>query len=106
MLSTIIVIILGVIHILLSAVLSAFWGTVLIILGIVAVSYRVKGIILLVGIALVVVGVMNVLSTLAYFSGLWLVLGALQIYWGIQEILRYKRVRENPKYAIKKRGKK
>ena len=92
-------IILGVIHLLLAEILSSFWGIMLIVLGIIALVYRVKKIILIVGIALIFAGITNILASLTSISIFWTILGGCQIYWGIQEISRYKRINYNSKRA-------
>lgn len=102
----IIFLVLGVIHIILSGVLSAWWGAMLIVLGILALSYRSKIMIILVGVALILVGVLNISDSILYeINAFWLVFGVLQIIWGVQELIRYKQTKENPKYVIKKESK-
>lgn len=97
----IIFIILGILHWVVPQ-LEASWGIILVTLGIVSLSYRVKAMILVAGIALITVGVLNILTSLFVYSyGFWLFLGFLQIYWGIQETRKYPKVKENPKYNIK-----
>lgn len=102
----IILIVLGIIHIILSGVLSPIWGYLLIIIGIVALIYRVKEIILLVGIVLISVGILNLSSNFIYeINFFWIIIGGLQIYWGITEISKYSKIKENQK-NIKKTKKK
>jgi DMSO/TMAO reductase YedYZ heme-binding membrane subunit len=102
-------IILGVIHFVLSQFLDFTWGFVLVAVGIIALFYRSRKMLLTFGILLIVVGVLN-LSTYAIaleeVSGFWGIFGIIQIIWGIQEINRFRRTRENPKYENKEKIKK
>ena len=82
---------LGVLHIILSSFLSAWWGGLLIILGIISVSYRKRVIILVVGITLIIVGLLNISILIYEVNTFWLILGVFQIIWGIQELKRYSR---------------
>lgn len=97
---------LGILHIILSDFLSIWWGIILIGLGIIAFFYRAKSIIIMVGVALIVVGLLNISTILYETSSFWLILGILQIIWGIQELRRYKGTKQNPKYNIKEIKKK
>lgn len=100
-------IVLGILHLIIPY-LDIFWGILIIVAGISALIYRGKGIILMVGILLVLVGFLNIFSTILDFEsgGLWLIFGGFQIYWGIGEILRYNRTKENPEYVVKNKIKK
>ena len=102
-------IILGVIHFVLSQFLDFTWGFVLIAVGIIALFYRSRKMLLTFGILLIVVGVLNISSyamTLEETSGFWGIFGIIQIVWGIQEINRFRKTKENPKYEIKEKIKK
>lgn len=102
----IIFLVLGVIHIILSGVLSSWWGVMLILLGILVLSYRSKIMIIIVGSALILVGILNISDSILYeIDAFWLVFGVLQIIWGVQELIRYKHTKENPRYIIKKESK-
>ena len=60
------------------------------------------------GILLILVGILNLLNyaiSLGEVSGFWGIFGVFQIIWGIQEINRFRRTKENPKYDIKEKNK-
>lgn len=102
-------IILGVIHFVLSQFLDFTWGFVLIAVGVIALFYRSRKMLLTFGILLIVVGVLNISAyaiALEEVSGFWGIFGIIQIVWGIQEINRFRRTKENPKYEIKEKIKK
>jgi hypothetical protein len=102
-------IVLGVIHFILSQFLDFTWGFVLIAVGTVALFYRSRKMLLTFGILLIIVGVLNISSyaiTLEATSGFWGIFGIVQIVWGIQEINRFRKTKENPKYEIKEKIKK
>ncbi len=102
-------IVLGVIHFVLSQFLDFTWGFVLIAVGVISLFYRSRKMLLTFGILLIVVGILN-LSTYAIaleeVSGFWGIFGIIQIIWGIQEINRFRRTKENPKYETKEKIKK
>ncbi|MFC1682280.1 hypothetical protein ACFL0X_01525 [Nanoarchaeota archaeon] len=102
-------IVLGVIHFVLSQFLDFTWGFVLIAVGVIALFYRSRKMLLTFGILLIVVGVLNISTyaiALEEVSGFWGIFGIVQIVWGIQEINRFRRTKENPKYEIKEKIKK
>ncbi len=102
-------IVFGVIHFVLSQFLDFTWGFVLIAVGVIALFYRSRKMLLTFGILLIVVGVLNISSyavTLEETSGFWVIFGIAQIVWGIQEVNRFRRTKENPKYEIKEKIKK
>ncbi len=101
-------IVLGIIHFVLSQFLDFTWGFVLIAVGVISLFYRSRKMLLTFGILLIVVGVLNI-STYAIAleeAGFWGIFGIIQIVWGIQEIKRFRRTKENPKYEIKEKIKK
>jgi len=104
----IILIILGVIHIIFSGFLSEVWGFLLIIAGIISLVSRTHKMILVVGIILVLVGVLNISSSLFIkINFFWLLLGGVQIYLGIKELIRYNNINEMIKHLrVGKRKKK
>jgi hypothetical protein len=102
-------IVLGIIHFVLSQFLDFTWGFVLIAVGTIALFYRSRKMLLTFGILLIVVGILNIFSysmTLEETSGFWGIFGIVQIIWGIQEINRFRKTKENPKYEIKEKIKK
>jgi hypothetical protein len=105
----IVLIVLGIIHFVLSQFLDFTWGFVLIAVGTIALFYRSRKMLLTFGILLIVVGILNIFSysmTLEETSGFWGIFGIVQIIWGIQEINRFRKTKENPKYEIKEKIKK
>jgi hypothetical protein len=102
-------IVLGIIHFVLSQFLDFTWGFVLIAVGTIALFYRSRKMLLTFGILLIVVGILNISSyaiALEEGSGFWGIFGIIQIVWGIQEINRFRKTKENPKYDIKEKIKK
>jgi len=102
-------IVLGIIHFVLSQFLDFTWGFVLIAVGTIALFYRSRKMLLTFGILLIAVGILNIFSyamTLEETSGFWGIFGIVQIIWGIQEINRFRKTKENPKYEIKEKIKK
>ena len=97
---------LGVLHFILSGILSSWWGALLIIIGIISLCYRAKSMLIIFGSALILVGILNISNIIYEVSIFWLILGLLQVGWGIGEIRKYKGTKENPKYIIKKEEKK
>ncbi len=87
-------IILGVIHLVLAGYLSVVWGVLIIILGIVNLVVMKREMFIANGAALVLIGIMNTVSTLdgpqSGFS-FWRIFGIMQIIWGVQEIIKFKK---------------
>ena len=101
-------IILGIIHMIFSGFLSFTWGIILIVLGIISFFYRSRKMILTFGISLILVGALNlldgILASLEGISAGWAIFGVFQIIWGIQEINRFREIKENPKYLNLEKG--
>ena len=51
---------LGILHIFLSGILDAYWGIILIIIGIISLFYRKKPMLIVFGVALILVGLLNI----------------------------------------------
>ena len=85
-------IILGMVHLVLSNFLDPLWGSIIIILGILNLFIKKRGMFIANGSALLLVGIMNILgTTLPEGGGFgWLIFGLLQLVWGIQEIRKFK----------------
>ncbi len=82
-------IVLGVIHFALAGFLNPAWGVVILFIGILNLFILKPQMLIVNGGALILVGLINIITTLAIgFSG-WVIFGGFQIYWGIQEIVRY-----------------
>lgn len=102
----IILIILGVLHFVLSGFLDFTWGIVLIPIGIIALFYRSRNMVLVLGILLVLLGIWNFYTNIENSmygqpSTFWNILSFFQVYWGIKEIICFRKISENPKYVIK-----
>ena len=105
----IIFLVLGVLHFILSGFLDPTWGIILITVGIIAFFYRSRNMLLVLGIMLILVGILNMSSFVFYpdeVSGGWGFFAIIQIIWGIQEIIKFKKIKENPKYRVKETKKK
>jgi len=98
-------IILGVIHIFLSGFLSLTWGILLIILGIIILSIKESIMIGVVGSALILIGFLNLWNNIYEPSVLWSILGVVQIFFGVKELIRFKAIRESPQYKKEKKKK-
>jgi hypothetical protein len=88
-------VIVGVISLLLHNILDPVWGAVLIVLGILNFVIRHRSMFIVNGIALIGVGLMNILNTFAQGGGggveaTWAVFGIFQIGWGVSEIRKIK----------------
>lgn len=81
-------VVMGILHLALAGFLDPVWGIVLIVLGVLNLIIRYRGMFIVNGIALIVVGLMNAFGGA---FGLWSLFGAFQIYWGIKEIAKYGR---------------
>lgn len=79
----------GVASIIFSGFLDPIWGGLLILVGILNLTIKARGMFILIGIILLVAGLMNLLG-----GGGWLVFGIFQIYLGIMEFVKY------GKYAV------
>lgn len=101
-----ILIALGFIHLIFSNYLSGAWGIILIAIGLISLFHRSKSMIIVFGIALILVGVLNLSLLFIEVNIFWIILGLLQISWGIIEIRRYKKTKENPIYIKRKKKKK
>lgn len=89
-------IILGIIHLILTQALNPVWGVMIIILGIVNLVIQKKEMFIANGIALLLVGIMNIVGSLlpGFEHTVWVVFGILQVYWGIREIQKYNRYKK------------
>lgn len=79
-------IIMGILSVVLGEVFSQVWGIVLIILGILSLTIRKPWMLIALGCTVLLAGILNLLPPSAI---IWAGLGILQIYWGIQLILKY-----------------
>jgi len=83
--------IMGVLHFALAGFLEPLWGVVLIIIGILSLAIRERGMFLVIGGALLLVGVWNITTGLAEGGSGWTIFGALQLYWGVKEMRKFAR---------------
>ena len=74
--------------------LSPEWGVVLIFMGIIVLLIRHRGMYILLGMSLVVVGLMNISSAMVVSSTFWPIFGCLQIYWGLKEMAKFSKYRK------------
>jgi len=81
-------IVMGILHFYLDF-LSAEWGMVLIPIGVLCLAVRHRGMYILLGLALMLVGVLNVTDSIQGGMGFWPVFGFMQVYWGFQEIAKF-----------------
>lgn len=107
----IILIILGVLHFVLSGFLNFTWGFVLVPIGIIALFYHSRRMLVVLGILLIIAGLWNFYITVQNTmnggsSSFWGVLAFFQIYWGIKEIIRFRKIKENPRYLGEEKRKK
>ncbi|MBN1270092.1 MAG: hypothetical protein JXB04_10920 [Kiritimatiellae bacterium] len=91
----------GLASIVLPQFLDPVWGGLLIILGILALAIRKRGMFIVIGVGLILAGILNILVTALTFreegtTGGWAVMGAFQIYWGIAEILKFRKYAPRP----------
>lgn len=77
-------IVLSVVHIAASSYLDPTWGVLIIGLGTINLVFPFRGMFILNGLALVLVGLLNMAG-----GGAWFLFGILQICWGFKEIVRF-----------------
>lgn len=83
----------GVISILLKNFLDPIWGALLILLGILNLVIKNRIMYIVNGIALIAVGIFNILAIITTSSAFWLLFGFMQIGWGISEIKKFNQAR-------------
>ncbi len=84
-------IILGIIHFIAAGYLDPVWGGIIIIIGILNLCIRRRGMFIVNGAALILVGIMNISGSLLDGFGGWTVFGVLQLVWGAKEIKKFGR---------------
>jgi len=89
-------IILGVIHLVAAGFLNPTWGVVIIILGIINLVLQRREMYIANGIALIVVGIMNIASSVDTGGGSWIAFGIMQLIWGGQEIRKFFKFKKLP----------
>jgi hypothetical protein len=83
-------IVLGIVHIVLAQFLDAGWGMVIILIGILNLTIRHRGMFMVNGMALFLVGLMNILGSIGGGSA-WAGFGVMQLVWGVQEINKFRK---------------
>lgn len=86
-------IVLGVAHLFLKA-LEPIWGVIIIVIGLFNLLLIRRGMFIVNGIALLLVGILNLVAGAEAKSG-WAAFGILQVIWGVQEIRKFKRYKSN-----------
>lgn len=69
--------------------LSPLWGMVLIPLGVLSLAIKHRGMFIVIGAGLILVGLLNIVGSLDAGGGFWTFFGCLQIYWGIKEMAKF-----------------
>lgn len=83
-------IVVGVISLLLRNFLDPLWGAIIIVLGILNLVIKNRALYIVNGIALIAVGIFNILAIVTTTSPFWVFFGIMQIGWGISEIKKFK----------------
>jgi len=82
-------IVLGVIHFAAARFLDPVWGGIIIVIGILNLCIHRRGMYIVNGSALLLVGIMNILSSIPTGSIGWIIFGLLQLWWGATEIRKF-----------------
>ena len=82
-------IVLGVIHLLAASFLDPVWGGMIIVIGILNLCIRHRGMFVVNGAALILVGILNITGSLIEGGVGWIIFGALQLWWGATEIRKF-----------------
>lgn len=77
-------IIVGIASLIFHNFLSPVWGVVIIVIGIITLSVQSRGMYIVIGISLIIVGILNMLG-----GGGWMAFGVFQIVMGIMELTKY-----------------
>jgi len=93
----------GILHFLLAGFLDPVWGGVIITIGVLNLLIRKRGMYIVNGMALILVGIMNfsssVIASTGGISG-WSIFGTFQVIWGIQEIRKFAQYAPKPSRTI------
>ena len=86
-------IIIGAVSIVLSGLLDPVWGVLLIIAGVLSLSILHRGMYIALGVVLFLAAAGNI-----FFGGLglWTLFGALQVFWGVQQIRKFSKYKGSP----------
>jgi hypothetical protein len=81
----------GVLSIIISEYLDPIWGGALIVIGILNLVIVHRAMFIVNGIILILAGIMNILSLSSSGFSYFFIFGFLQIWWGIQEIVKFRK---------------
>ncbi len=84
--------IIGVLSLILSSILDPIWGIILIGLGILNLIIKNRMMYIVNGVALVAVGLLNIITIVYSSTPLWILFGVMQIIWGVSEIKKFGQV--------------
>ena len=76
--------------------LAPLWGMVLIPLGILSFAIKRRGMFIVIGAGLMLVGLLNIAGSIDAGGGFWTIFGCLQIYWGVKEMAKFPRYGSKP----------
>ena len=82
-------IVLGIIHFAAARFLDPVWGGVIIVIGILNLCIRHRGMFIVNGTALMLFGILNIVGSLIDGGVGWIIFGALQLWWGATEIRKF-----------------
>ncbi len=82
-------IVVGVLSLLLRNFLDPIWGAIIIVLGILNLVIKNRSMYIVNGVALIAVGILNILAIVTTTSPFWVFFGIMQIGWGISEIKKF-----------------
>lgn len=69
--------------------LATEWGMILIPMGLMSLFIKRRGMFIVIGLSLIIVGLLNIFGSLKVGVGFWPIYGTFQIYWGIKEIAKF-----------------
>jgi len=84
----------GLLSLFFSQIFDQIWGVVLVILGILNLVIKNRSMYIVNGIALIAVGLMNIITIISSTALFWILFGIMQIAWGIAEIKKFKQAEE------------
>lgn len=84
-------ILIGIAHIVFASFLDPGWGVILIILGVLVLAIKTRAMFVVIGLGLWLAAYSNLTAGI---SGFWFIFGIMQIYWGLQEMVKFLRYRD------------
>ena len=85
--------IIGALSLILSSILDPIWGIILIGLGILNLIIKNRMMYIVNGVALIAVGLLNIITIVYSSTPLWILFGVMQIIWGVSEIKKFGQVK-------------